>query len=352
MNSSRVSLCLAAGVLLLAASRPAFAGHEQVATLPSACDAALPVSLNPSFSFSLSFAPPAVVGLLPQGLRANYYVAGGTLEAADGTFSGTVQGVGADWWNLRRDGVLEMNLVAPLVQTSDGSVGEIRQTGRADFGVDGFEKALQWLFPNRVQVRAVLEFGAALGSTIQGFNAKRLLAVGFVESSTLSAKLDSVYEFGEQTDSSLCSPDSPVQVQYVSSFKLRAIDMVSFTKTDGDRWLQYTYGPGFTAGPELRGIVFPGATLRAKVHPDGVTALDLRATLRSVSGETILVSSQGHADFGAQDGRLVPIRIQPEVTAEGTKLDALNRNSMLLVGEVNPHCGDLVLHMYRLPVAV
>jgi hypothetical protein len=316
--------------------------------LPSVCDTALPVQLSPSLTISLSLSP-ASIGLLPQGLRNNIYVTGGTLQEVGGSLTGNFQAVGADWWNLRRDGVLEVGLVAPVVQTNEGTFAEIRQTGRGDLGPNGFFNFLQRIVPSKIPLRSVVEFGTPLGSSIERFNATRLLGVGYVQPATLTATFDAVYAMSDQTDASFCVNGSPVAVQRVASFKLKAWDSVSFTKADADQVIQYTYGPSLAFGPELSGAVLPGATLVAKVHPDGIADVRLQATVRTVTGESILITSGGRANFAAQGGSLIPIRIQPDVLAEGTKLDALNRNSMLLVGDLKTPSGEVVLHLYRMP---
>jgi hypothetical protein len=245
---------------------------------------------------------------------------------------------------------LEVELVAPVVQTNNGTFAQIRQKSRSDLGPDGFNKAQQFNFPNKLPMRAMVEFGTALGSTIERFNAARLLGVGYVQPSTLTAKYDAIYALGEQTDASYCSTSSPLEVQYITSFKLKAWDMTNFTKPDGDQAIQYTFSPGIAVGPDLAGVVIPGATLRAKVHPDGVADVNLQATLRTASGEALLINSEGRANFAAQGGLVVPLRIQSDVQAEGSKFTALNRDSMLLIGEVRTSSGEIILHLYRMPV--
>ena len=352
MKSPLRSLFFAIGLLSLTLPTPASAaGHELSAALPSVCNSGLPVKLTPSLKMGISITQPEVIGVVPQGVRASPYFTGGTMQEVGGTLSGTIQDAGGDWWNLRLDGVMELDIIGPIFQATDGTLGEFRGKGRGDMGPDGFGNFLQWILPSKIQIRSVLEFRTPLGSTIEHFNATPLLAVGYVEPTALAITFD-ISAFGEQTDASFCQTALPMAVQYVSSFKLKALDTTSFSKSDGDQLIQYTYAPGIAVGPELKGVVVPGATLRARVHPDGVADMSLQATLRAASGEAILVNSGGRANFVPQRGSRVPLRIQPDVLAEGTKLDVLNRNSMLFVGEVDTTSGELVLHLYRMPVDI
>jgi hypothetical protein len=54
-------------------------------------------------SYSATLREPEVIGPLPEGLRLNFYITGGTFEGPN--CKGTLLPVGADWLTIRTDGI-------------------------------------------------------------------------------------------------------------------------------------------------------------------------------------------------------------------------------------------------------
>lgn len=92
-------------------------------------------------------APPEVIGPVPEGIRVNFYVTGGTFEGP--RLRGRVRGVGQDAFLLRRDGIGQLEVLLTL-ETDDGALIEARYDGLGDFGEDGYEGFLRGELPARV----------------------------------------------------------------------------------------------------------------------------------------------------------------------------------------------------------
>lgn len=92
-------------------------------------------------------APPEVIGPVPEGLRINFYIAGGELLGP--RLRGRMLGVGADYSLLRRDGVLELD-VRGNFQTDDGALIDVQYRGLGDLGADGYEQFLAGQLPPRL----------------------------------------------------------------------------------------------------------------------------------------------------------------------------------------------------------
>lgn len=95
-------------------------------------------------------APPELIGPVPEGIRANFYITGGRIEGA--RLKGDLRAVGADWFTLRRDGVGELD-VRGTIETDDGALIDLRYGGRADAGADGYERFLAGALPERLALR-------------------------------------------------------------------------------------------------------------------------------------------------------------------------------------------------------
>jgi hypothetical protein len=95
-------------------------------------------------------APPEVIGPVPEGIRINFYVSGGTVSGD--RLNGCVRPVGADNFLLRRDGIGLLS-VCTTIETLDGALVEIAYTGMGDLGEDGYDKFLSGDLPKKLRLR-------------------------------------------------------------------------------------------------------------------------------------------------------------------------------------------------------
>jgi hypothetical protein len=95
-------------------------------------------------------APPELIGPVPEGLRATFYITGGPVEGE--RLRGRMLGVGADWFLVRRDGVGELD-VRTTIQTADGALIYASYRGYGDLGEDGYDKFLRGELPKRLPLR-------------------------------------------------------------------------------------------------------------------------------------------------------------------------------------------------------
>jgi hypothetical protein len=102
--------------------------------------------------------PPEVLGAMPEGLRVNFYIAGGEFEGPE--LRGKLRPVGGDWMTVRRDGVATLDVRSTL-ETNDGALIYMTYAGVIDFGNDGFEKFTRGELPPLVQIRTVPRLSTA-----------------------------------------------------------------------------------------------------------------------------------------------------------------------------------------------
>lgn len=95
-------------------------------------------------------APPEVIGPVAEGLRANFYFAGGQVSGP--RLTATVRPVGGDWITIRTDGVGILDIRATL-ESRDGALIAVAAPGIADLGEDGYEKFLRQAPPPIVPLR-------------------------------------------------------------------------------------------------------------------------------------------------------------------------------------------------------
>lgn len=93
---------------------------------------------------SVQLAQPEVVGETPEGLRINYYLAGGTVSGPG--LNAVVEPKGGDWMLIRRDGVGVPHIRAVL-RLPDGSIALTEYSGTFDLGANGYADALRGAFP-------------------------------------------------------------------------------------------------------------------------------------------------------------------------------------------------------------
>ena len=110
-----------------------------------------------SFSFGLKL-PPEAIGPVPEGARANFYLAGGPIEGP--RLNGKVLPVGADYLLIRRDGVGLLDVRATF-ETQDGALIYAPYSGTIDAGPDGYERFLANDLPTKMPVRNAPRFQTA-----------------------------------------------------------------------------------------------------------------------------------------------------------------------------------------------
>jgi hypothetical protein len=100
--------------------------------------------LDHIFSYTGRLAPPEMVGVVPEGVRVNFYSTGGEIHGP--RLSGLVRPVGGDWMTIRRDGVGYLD-VRTTFETDDGAVILVTYQGSIDLGEGGYEAFLRGDLP-------------------------------------------------------------------------------------------------------------------------------------------------------------------------------------------------------------
>jgi hypothetical protein len=99
--------------------------------------------------------PPEVIGPVPEGIRVNFYSAGG--EITGPKVRGTLRSVGGDWVTVRKDGVASLD-VRSTFETHDGALILVTYQGVVDFGEDGHDMFLRGELPPAVRLRTAPRF--------------------------------------------------------------------------------------------------------------------------------------------------------------------------------------------------
>ena len=94
--------------------------------------------------------PPETIGPTPDGLRINFYIAGGVVTGQK--ISGRFLPVGADWAIMRTDGVGVLDIRA-TIETSDGALVYVAYQGVIDAGEDGYQQFLEGNTPSTLPLR-------------------------------------------------------------------------------------------------------------------------------------------------------------------------------------------------------
>ena len=94
-------------------------------------------SLEHLFSYVVSVEKPQMIGPLPEGIRAIFYVTKG--EITGPKLRGRFLPGGGDWLTVRTDGVGILDVRATL-ESDDGALIYIAYTGVGDLGEDGYQK--------------------------------------------------------------------------------------------------------------------------------------------------------------------------------------------------------------------
>lgn len=99
--------------------------------------------------------PPEVIGPAPEGIRVNFYSAGG--EFTGSKMRGTVRSVGGDWVTVRKDGVAHLDVRSTL-ETHDGALILMTYLGVVDFGEDGYDRFLRGEISSVTKLRTAPRF--------------------------------------------------------------------------------------------------------------------------------------------------------------------------------------------------
>src|SRR5262249_49730890 len=117
--------------------------------------------LEHMFSYTgLLASPPEVIGPVPEGIRVNFYSAGG--EITGPRVRGRLRPAGGAWGvgrqdgggllRVRKDGVACLD-VRTTFETHDGALILVTYLGTIDFGDDGYDKFLRGEMPPVVKIR-------------------------------------------------------------------------------------------------------------------------------------------------------------------------------------------------------
>jgi hypothetical protein len=124
------------------------------------------------FSYNAMLKPAEVIGPLPEGIRANFYVTGGEIDGPN--LHGKIRPVGGDWLTIRSDGVAILDVRA-TIETEDGA---LIYTGVTDGGEDGYERFLRQDLPPVLQLRTAARYSTTHPNYLW---LNRLQCVGFGE---------------------------------------------------------------------------------------------------------------------------------------------------------------------------
>ena len=144
-------------------------------------------SLEHIFSYMVTLSsPPEVIGAVPEGIRANFYVTGGKVEGPK--VNGKVLPVGGDWIIVRTDGVgiLDVRLT---FEAHDGALIYTAYSGVADLGKDGYQKFLQQDLPPSIPLQIAPRYDTA-HPEYQWLNRIQCVGIGQVDMERLEVSYD------------------------------------------------------------------------------------------------------------------------------------------------------------------
>jgi len=114
-----------------------------------------PPTLEHLFSYRAMLGAPEIIGPVPEGIRVNFYVTGGTIDGP--RLHGTILPVGGDWLTIRRDGIGALDVRATL-KAADEALIFVAYHGIGDLGSDGYEKFLHGERPPKLTLRTAPVF--------------------------------------------------------------------------------------------------------------------------------------------------------------------------------------------------
>ena len=112
-------------------------------------------SLEHLFSYEVSLERPQMIGEIPEGIRAIFYVTKG--EVTGPKLRGRILPGGGDWLTVRTDGVGILDVRGTL-ESDDGALIYMAYTGVGDLGEDGYQKFLRGELPASVKLRVAPPF--------------------------------------------------------------------------------------------------------------------------------------------------------------------------------------------------
>jgi hypothetical protein len=111
------------------------------------------------FSYTVSLQmPPEVIGPVAEGIRVNFYLAGGAISGPRCT--GKLLPVGADWLLIRKDGIGLVD-VRTTLEMHDGALVYSAYTGVLDPGPNGYDAFLNGTLPPKFPIRIAPRFQTA-----------------------------------------------------------------------------------------------------------------------------------------------------------------------------------------------
>ena len=96
--------------------------------------------LDHIMSYTAKLTGPEMIGVVPDGIRANIYVTDG--EVTGPKVRGKLLPVGGDWLTIRRDGVGVLDVRA-TIQADNGALIYVSFLGNIDLGENGYDEFLQ-----------------------------------------------------------------------------------------------------------------------------------------------------------------------------------------------------------------
>jgi hypothetical protein len=93
---------------------------------------------------------PEVIGAVAEGIKVNFYNAGGEVNGP--LVRGKVRAEGGDWATVRKDGIALLD-VRITFETDDGALILVTYPGVAEFGEDGYDKFRGGKLPPAVRLR-------------------------------------------------------------------------------------------------------------------------------------------------------------------------------------------------------
>jgi hypothetical protein len=127
-----------------------------------------------------------MIGAVPEGLRVNFYNAGGTVSGP--RIRGKVRPVGGDWMTVRPDGVAVVD-VRVTFETDDGALILVTYGGMIDLGPSGYEGFARGEIPAVARIRTAPRFATA-HPDYAWLNRLHCIAVGEYRASTRTASYD------------------------------------------------------------------------------------------------------------------------------------------------------------------
>lgn len=138
------------------------------------------------FSMTVQLRPPEIIGPVPEGIRANFYIAGGSFDGPKGR--GTIRPVGADWYTMRPDGVGCLDIRA-TAETDDGALIYATYTGLSDAGQDGYQHFARGELSPVIPLRVAPRFTSAHPNYLW-LNRLQCVGIGEIDTQKLEVRYD------------------------------------------------------------------------------------------------------------------------------------------------------------------